>query len=429
MFWFWDPMLVVTDPDVLRDITVKNFNVWSDRYMLGHGDLQQKIIKKGVFFADGASWKRIRRIMTPTFSSNKLKNLTHFMNLTSCRLAKKMKDYAVAGEPASAKNCFAAYALDVICGTAFGLDTNSMKDSRVPFMKHAQSLMSFDKYLQMRLTVVGLFPWMSKLFKMFNIGFFMNRDVRFFEENIMAIIRERKANGADQNHSDFLQLLLNAEALDNDEIVGEKKLTTEEISAQGIIFVIAGYETTSSTLQFLSYELGRNHDVQEKMADEIESFLGKEDPNYYNVKKLKYMNAVINETLRMYPPIHLLSRQAEVDTTINGRTVPAGTAVMIPVANINRDPEFFPEPTSFRPERFMDKHKENINPLTFLPFGYGPRQCIGIRLAMMEVKIALVHMLRKVRITSATPEHLELEEFTGVLVPKTPIQLNLQAVL
>ncbi|GFS10685.1 cytochrome P450 [Elysia marginata] len=429
-FWFWDPMLVVTDPAVLREITVKNFNIWADRYMLGHGDLQQQIIRKGVFFAEGASWKRIRRIITPTFSSTKLKLLTHHINLTSGRLAQKLRDSAVVGRPASAKNCFGAFALDVICGTAFGLDINSLQNINVPFMKHAQSLLSFDRYVQMRLTLVGLFPWVSKIFKMFNIGFFMNRDVNFFKENIMALIQDRKENETSQKFADFLQLLLNAEASDEEGIaLGERKLTIDEIAAQGIIFLIAGYETTSSTLQFLSYELSRNQDVQEKLAEEIQSVFGeKEEPDYYNVKALKYMEAVINETLRIYPPVHLLSRQAEVDTVINGRTVPAGTAILIPVANIGRDPEFFPEPQVFRPERFLEKSKENVNPFTFLPFGYGPRGCIGLRLAMMEVKIALVHILRKVRVTSATPEHLELEEYTGVLVPKVPIQLNLRAV-
>lgn len=428
-FWFWDPILIVTDPEVLREITVKNFNVWADRYMLGHGDLQQHIIRKGVFFAEGASWKRIRRIMTPTFSSTKLKQLTHYMNLTSSRLAQKLSDSATAGSPASAKNYFGAFALDVICGTAFGLDTNSLNDCNAPFMKHAQSLLSFDKYVQMRLTIAGIFPFMTKIFKMFNIGFFPNRDVDFFRKNIIALIQDRKESNAGKPYADFLQLLLNAEADDGDEIVGEKKLTKEEIAAQGIIFVIAGYETTSSTLQFLSYELSRNQAVQEQLSYEIQTVLGdSEEPNYYNVKKLKYMEAVINETLRIYPPVHLLSRQAEVDTVIKGRPIPAGTAVLIPVANIGRDPEFFSEPHAFMPERFLDKSKEIVNPLTFLPFGHGPRGCIGLRLAMMEVKIALVHILRKVRVTSASPEHLELDDFTGVLVPKTPINLILQNV-
>ena len=430
VLWFWDPMLIVTDPDVLKEITVKDFNNWTDRYLPGHGDLQQKIVQQGVFFSKGMSWKRIRRIMTPTFNSTKLKNLTLHMNLTSRRLADKLKEFADAGRPASAKNCFGAFALDVICGTAFGLDTDALTDAAVPFMTHAQGLMKMDKYLQIAMMLVGIFPWMSKVFKMLDIGFFKTRDVNFFKQSVMDIIKERKEIGADQKHSDFLQLLLNAEASDDDEIIGDKKLTVDEIAAQGLIFIIGGYETTSSALQFLSYELAKNQHVQDKVAEEIESeFSDGEEPNYYNVKKLKYMEAVINETLRMFPPVHSVSRIARVDTTINGRPVPAGTGIIIPVANIGRDPEFFPEPDSFRPERFMGKSKEEVNPLTFLPFGHGPRHCIGFRLAMMEIQIALVHMLRKVRVVSATPETVEIEEFTGVMIPKIPIQLKLQSVM
>ncbi|GFO15527.1 cytochrome p450 [Plakobranchus ocellatus] len=234
---------------------------------------------------------------------------------------------------------------------------------------------------------------------------------------------------ASQKYADFLQLLIKAEASDSDDIIGDKKLTTEEIAAQGIIFIIAGYETTSSTLQFLFYELSRNQDVQDRLVSEIESVLKEdEEPDYDACKRFKYMEAVINETLRIYPPVHLLTRRAVVDTTLAGRPVPAGTAILFPTANIGRDPEFFPEPDIFKPERFFDEPRNTIDPVTFLPFGYGPRQCIGLRLAMMEMKIALVHILRKVRVIGATPKTLELEDYTGVLVPKVPVQLHLQAV-
>ncbi|GFO15526.1 cytochrome p450 3a13 [Plakobranchus ocellatus] len=179
-FWFWDPMLVITDPKIIREITVKNFNTWSDRYMQGHGDLQQRILCKGLFFAEDADWKRVRRIMTPTFSGKKLKMLTHYMNLTSHRLAEKISICALEAQPAYAKNMFGAFALDVLCGTAFGLDINSQNDSSESFLKHAQSLMTFDKYVQMRLTLAGLFPFMTKVFKMLNMGFFLYRDIGFF---------------------------------------------------------------------------------------------------------------------------------------------------------------------------------------------------------------------------------------------------------
>ncbi|BFZ10434.1 hypothetical protein BsWGS_13473 [Bradybaena similaris] len=429
IYFFRVPVLIVTDPEILKHVFVKDFSNFSDRFLLGDGKLQQRIIKKGVFFADGADWKRIRRIMSPTFSSGKLKLLTHYMNLTAQRLGQNLKNLAASGTSIEAKKVFGAFTLDVICGTAFGLDINSQQNYEGPFIQHVKSMLTFEKSLQFTLGLAGSFPILASLFQIIGHGFFKGKDVKFFEKNIISLIQERKAHPERQKVMDFLQLLLEAEADDVDEFVGDKKLTTEEIAAQGIIFIIAGYDTTSTTLQYLSYELAKNPEVQRNVRQEIARVLGDStEPDYDNCHSLKYTEAAISEALRMYPPVHLISRLAERDINLKGIHIPAKTAIMIPLSNIGRDPEFFEDPDSFKPERFLNENKANINPVTYLPFGYGPRTCIGMRLAIMELKIAIVHMLRAVEFVGVTPQDVEIDDFSGILVPRIPIKLHAQVV-
>ncbi|BFZ10432.1 hypothetical protein BsWGS_13471 [Bradybaena similaris] len=423
IYFFAKPNLIVTDPLFLKQILVKDFNNFTNRFLLG--DLQQRLIDKGVFFAKGADWKHIRRIMSPIFSSGKLKLLTHHMNLTAERLGQNLKQCALDEKLVDAKTAFGDFTLDVVCGTTFGLDINAHYNQEHPFIKHAKSLLEVPKTLEFILFLIGIFPTIGPLCKKLGIGYFKNRDVDFFEKNLTTLIEERKSQAKSKNrYVNFLQLLIEAEARSKDEIVAEKKLTTEEIIAQGIIFIIGAYETTSTTLQFLCYELAKHQNVQTKVVEEIKSVLGaRAEVDYDACRNLKYTEATINETLRLHPVFSLLSRITECTTCINGVTIPANTVINIPLSNIGRDPEFFPDPESFTPERFLNESKQEIDPFAFMPFGQGPRACIGMRLAVMEIKIALVHALRQVRFVDATPEVLDIEDYTGVLIPRIPIRV------
>ncbi|XP_005093691.1 cytochrome P450 3A29 [Aplysia californica] len=428
VYYFRKPLLVVTDLELLKQVFVKDFNHFTDRWFHGEGKLQQPMIKKGLFFEFGMDWKRIRRIMTPTFSSGKLKSLVHHMNNTGRNLGESMATYAGDGKLADANTVFGAFALDVICGTAFGLEVNSQNNYEIPIIKHAKSLMTFEKDVQVLFTLAGLFPFLVPILHKLEIGLFKRKDVNFFKRTISALIAERKAAPTPDDYADFLQLLLNAEADSSvEDLGGSKKLTIDEITAQGVLFIIAGYGTTSSTLQFLFYEIGRRPDIREKVMNELNEHIAEmAEPTYEDCQKLKYIEALINETLRCYPPVHLLSRNVDSEVKIGSFTIPSNGGVLIPIANIMKDPEHFPDPDNFMPERFLNDDKQAANIISFLPFGFGPRQCIGLRLAMLELKMAVVHMLKHVEVVDSEPEKLDLEDYLGVLVPKEPIKLKMK---
>ncbi|KAM4011979.1 cytochrome P450 3A19-like, partial [Anomaloglossus baeobatrachus] len=165
--------------------------------------------------------------------------------------------------------------------------------------------------------------------------------------------------------------------------------------AQALVFILAGFETTSLTLTFVFYNLATHPDVQKKLQEEVDSHLpDKASPTYDILKQMEYLDMVIQETLRMYPPAGRLERVSKQTVELNGVTIPKGVVCMIPTYALHNDPELWPEPEEFRPERFSKENRENHTPYTFLPFGDGPRNCIGMRFAMLSMKVAITAILQ-----------------------------------
>ncbi|KAL2736912.1 cytochrome P450 6B5-like [Vespula squamosa] len=159
------------------------------------------------------------------------------------------------------------------------------------------------------------------------------------------------------------------------------ELDENSIAAQAFVFFAAGYETSSNTIAFCLHELALNEEIQEKTRRDINDSITKRDGKltYDAVQDMKYLDLVILETLRKYPPAPLLSRRCEYKYQIPGSKVelPAGMRVVIPIYGLHHDPDHYPDPETFNPDRFMDENKRTRHPYTYLPFGEGPRACIG----------------------------------------------------
>lgn len=214
------------------------------------------------------------------------------------------------------------------------------------------------------------------------------------------------------------------------EIIGSKYLSEEEIVANSVLFFLAGYETTGSTLSFCLYELATNPDIQEKLYQEIKSVVNSgQKLDYNNVMKLEYLDAVISETLRLHSPALILSREASEDYYIPEYdfTVKKGLAIMIPVYAIHHYPQYYKNPEIFDPERFMPENRQSIVPYTYLPFGGGPRNCIGMRFAMSESKLSLAQIINQFQIcrTKETVDELKME-MSLFLLKKSPIYIGVK---
>ncbi|CAG2178521.1 unnamed protein product, partial [Oppiella nova] len=182
----------------------------------------------------------------------------------------------------------------------------------------------------------------------------------------------------------------------------EKKLTEDEILAQCFLFFVAGYETTATTLSYCTYELALNPTLQDRLYEETKDmFNEKGEMDYSVLSRLPFIDALISETLRNYPPLLRLEREAMEDIMLGntGVKIEKGVIAEIPVYAIHHDSDHYPDPFTFNPDRFLPQNRDHIQPYTYLPFGSGPRNCIAMRFALLEVKLALAKMSQQFRVS------------------------------
>ena len=168
-----------------------------------------------------------------------------------------------------------------------------------------------------------------------------------------------------------------------------------------ISFFAAGFESTASSISNTIWELANNKHAQQKVQQEIDEFFVKStnldlNEKYEQICKLQYLDAVIKEGMRKNTAVVRVERVLNSDNyKLNGIELEKGTVVEIPVQAVQMDERFWPEPEQFRPERFLPENKDQIVPYTFLPFGDGPRNCVGMRFALLEVRVALAYIIHK----------------------------------
>ncbi|XP_024943135.1 probable cytochrome P450 6a14 isoform X2 [Cephus cinctus] len=179
-------------------------------------------------------------------------------------------------------------------------------------------------------------------------------------------------------------------------------LDENSIAAQAFVFFAAGYETSSTSISFCLHELALNPQIQEKLREDILQGIEKHDGklNYDSIQEMKYLDMVVQETLRKYPPAPLMSRRCEYPYQVPGTKIelPAGMRVVIPTYGLHHDPDHYPNPEQFIPERFTDENKRTRHPYTYLPFGEGPRNCIGMRFALLQTKVGIISFVKNHRV-------------------------------
>ncbi|KAB1263707.1 Cytochrome P450 3A12 [Camelus dromedarius] len=378
LLWFYDgrqPVLAITDPDMIKTV-------------LSFGPVG--ILKNAISQAKDEQWKRIRILLSPAFTSGKLKEMFPIIGQYGDVLVRNLRKEAEKGKPVALKDIFGAYSMDVITSTAFGVNIDSLNNPQDPFVENSKKLLRFD-FLDPFLLLINVSHHGQ-------YGDVLVRNLRKEAEKGKPVAL--KDNFCHQNFSfcfqhrvDLLQLMINSQ--NSKEIDTHKALSDLELVAQSIIFIFAGYETTSNSLSFIMYELAMHPDVQQQLQEEIDAtFPNKAPPTYDALVQMEYLDMVVNEILRLFSIAGRLERACKKDVEIKGVFIPKGTVVMVPVFALHRDPELWPEPEEFRPERFNKKNQDSINPYTYLPFGTGPRNCIGMRFAMMNMKLAIVRVLQ-----------------------------------
>nr|XP_023020276.1 cytochrome P450 6a2-like [Leptinotarsa decemlineata] len=413
------PILVIADTEIVKDILVKDFDHFVDR---GFYKTASDPLSVTLFSMDAVEWRKTRIRLTPTFTSGKLKMMFPLIICVSASMIEEIDDLAKENSDIDIKKIATNFTINTLAICALGIEPGKSESSYI-LSEMAQK--HFDVHTPIDLlkySLMNRFPDFSsilglKLLKKEVSEFFITvvRDAMKYREE-MKLFRP-----------DLLELLMN---IKNETKSSPNPLTDNQLIAEIFDFFLASLDTSSATISFTLFELGKNPDIQEKVRLEIEGISNKHNGklNTDSLAEMKYLHQIINESLRLYPPLPTLERKCTKSYKINGTDliIEKGTSIVIPVFGIHRDPEHYPDPKKFDPERFSDSNKGNIKANTYLPFGIGPRSCIGLRFGYLMVQIALIEILRRYRIavSPSTCLPMDMDKQVLMLLLKNPILLK-----
>nr|AGI03846.1 cytochrome P450 6BQ10 [Tribolium castaneum] len=430
------PFYIPIDPEIVQHIMQKDFH-----HFMNHGnyfDENADPLSGHLFNLEDSKWKNMRVKLTPTFTSGKMKMM--FQTLADCTrgLDEIMDNSAVNHTPADIKDILGRFTTDIIGSVAFGIECNSLKNPDAEFRKYGRRV--FEVGIIDRIKIICILALPDSVLRLLKLKFTKSDVENFFMNAIRDTVNYREKNNI--YRKDFMHLLLqlknrgsvtdDEKVTDDKDNVKEKALTLNELSAQAFVFFLAGFETSSTTMTWALYELATNQNVQEKLRNEIINVLSRHDNKltYEAMMEMTYMEKVIHDTLRKYPPLPILTRKCNKDYTIPNTSIKLrrGTTVAIPVLGLHTDPEYYSNPEKFDPEHFSEENVKSRPGFTWLPFGDGPRICIGLRFGMLQSKVGLTAILKnyKVTLSNKTKFPVTLDPKSFITTAKDGIWLDVK---
>ncbi|KFB40897.1 AGAP002419-PA-like protein [Anopheles sinensis] len=378
----------------------------------------------GLLLSTGQKWFAKRKILTPAFHFKILEQFIEVFHKQSEVLVERLRPEAT-GTLVNIYPYVTLAALDIICETAMGTSINAQTDTESEYVKAITdlSLVLTGRFVKVWQRVDFLFNLSADRKRQDRIirvlHAFTTKIIQSRRQELMAREANKRPGDEDDDGADigtkrrmaFLDVLLQA-------TIDGRPLTDREIQEEVDTFMFEGHDTTTIAISFTLLLLARHPEVQEKVFQEVVEIVGN-DPHapvsHRNLQDMKYLEMVIKESLRLYPPVPIIARRFTEDVDLGGKTVPEGSNFNIGIMHMHRDPAVFPDPERFDPERFApDRTMELTSPYAYVPFSAGPRNCIGQKFAMLELKSTISKVIRHFKLTSAGPE------------PKLTMQLTLK---
>ncbi|GBM45922.1 Cytochrome P450 3A21 [Araneus ventricosus] len=428
------PLLSVGDPNLIREVLVKEFFSFSSRRPVESGNTIMDAMLPAL---RGEDWKRVRSIVSPTFTTGKIRRMMSIVKQCCQTLLQNLQKVSDKGKSYKVKELYGAFSMDVIASSAFSTKLDSHNDPQNQFVQTAKK--AFSTSFSFRFALHQVMP---RLMKFLGVPIFLPQPTEFFKQVTLKIMEERKRTG--QTRNDFLQLLMDTaqevaqeqkwEFVNDQEDItsnyeqvessqqtikstSNKNLSLEELVGNCVIFFLAAYDTTATTLSFASYLLALNPEIQDKAYEEIREVLQRYrgELTYEALQEMKYLDNIISETLRLYPPTTRLERMADVETKLGETsiTIPKGMLISIPIHALHKDPQYFPDPDKFDPDRFTLEERTKRNAYAYMPFGAGPRNCVGMRFALMEAKVCLAYVIANFEMQRCPETKVPLEFCLG----------------
>lgn len=368
------PVLLIRDLDNVQAVLTGDFLSFHNRGILTNpNDL---LADNVLTMEDYQRWKLVRQKITPVFTSAKLKNMFYIMERSA-------KDFVafVEDNKALQKKPFDlvyTYTSAAIGASVFGINTQTKSVMDSPFLDMAWKSVNPSLQLNMKFFIANTYPWLFKLLKCKVFG--DHED--FFIGVVKKVLQERRCE-TEKRH-DFIDLCLELQkngTMKDPATNFQLEPTDELLAAQAFFFFLAGADTSATAIHFTLIELANNPEILKRLHKEIDELFDRSNNKltYDLIEKLQYLDMVLNESMRKYPPIGLMNRKCTEDTIlpVGGLKITKGTMVVIPVLAIHRDPKYFADPEKYDPERFNQDNAKNIVKCSYLPFSEGGRVCIG----------------------------------------------------
>lgn len=328
------------------------------------------------------------------FSTSKLRSMTSVMRSCQLNVLKVLDQYADSGRDLPIEKIYTLAICQVVSKCFYSIDIDVYSKESETYVKSARSF--FDGASSLNWFLLANLP--SWALRVFGLGFGDVDCSAYFKDVVRHALEQRDKNDL---RNDLIQLLIDAREKNKES--GDKGLSEIEAIANAIVVFAAGFDTSKNSMGLIVWRLAIHQDVQEKVYQEILHQLGDDlerQLTYDDYAKLTYLEAMINETLRTTSIDSRGVRVTTSDTTIpfTDIHVPKGTTIHIPFYVVHFDKNNWPEPMKFDPERFLPEHKDTIKPCTYLAFGAGPRECVGRRFAMLDLKACVVDIVRNYKV-------------------------------
>lgn len=398
------PAIFTQDPGFLQYVLQKNHRNYIKSPV--HFDKLAHFLGRGLLTSEGETWLRQRRLIQPGFHRKRLASLTENMREVIDRHLDGLEQRLEQG-PIDIYREMMELTFTVIARAIF---SQSVPPRQLDLI--SDNITRLQEYVIKEIRQ----PFLDPLRK---INGSLRRHEKLRDENntiILRYIEERRASG--EAHDDLLQMLLDARYEDTGE-----PMTPRQVLDEVTILFVAGHDTSANALSWLFYLLSQHPEITRKIQAEIQSVLSDRQPNFTDLTNLTYTKAAIEEAMRLYPPAWMTDRMAVADDEYQGIHIPQGTYVLTYIYGVHHDARHWIDPEMFRPERFLLERQQDRHSFAYIPFGGGPRLCIGNHFALMEMQLVVVQLLRRFTLSMTTQQpinHLALV----TLRPKEPVWME-----
>lgn len=383
-------VLLTDRPEIMQHVLQKNNKNYTKTRVVS--ELLKKQLGNGLLTSEGEYWLKQRRAIQPGFHRKRLEGISTIMVAEINKYLDEVFDvYAETGKEVDIAKEMTELAFKIVSKSLFGTE---VEDDKLEVIEEIVS--QSQQFLVDQVRKPMLKPW-------FHISGAYKRNEAIKAQGdalIMEIIKERLAST--EEHSDLLDMLIQTRYEDG------SGMTDQQLLEEAVILYVAGHETSANAMAWMWYLLAIHPEIEEKVLQSVDESIGDQDPSFEKLRDLGYCLQVVEETMRLYPPAWVIDRKPLSDDEFEGIPIKKENDVLCFIYGVHRSKRYWEDPETFDPERFTAENKAKQVPFSYMPFGGGPRLCIGNNFALMEMQFVLAMMIKRYRFKVVENQEIDI---------------------